>query len=141
TLIHRRKEFRASQAMQDRVKATANIEILYNHVVDEVLDVSKDTVTAVRVRDVESGAVRDIEAAAMFVAIGHTPMTELVRGQLDLHDNGYIKVQPGSTRTSVAGVFAAGDCADWVYRQAVTAAGTGCMAALDAERWLAEHQG
>src|SRR5690606_27810402 len=78
TLIHRRKEFRASQAMQDRVKATANIEILYNHVVDEVLDVSKDTVTAVRVRDVESGAVRDIEAAAMFVAIGHTPMTELV---------------------------------------------------------------
>ncbi len=139
TLIHRRGEFRASQAMQERVMATKNIEILYHHVVEEVLDVAQDTVTGVKVKNIQTGEVSTLDVSAMFVAIGHTPMTELVRGQLELHDNGYLKVQPGSTRTSVPGVFAAGDCADWIYRQAVTAAGTGCMAALDAERWLAEH--
>ena len=137
TLIHRRDEFRASRAMQERVLATKNINILYSHLVEEVLDVSQDTVTGVRVKDAKTGALSVVDVSAMFVAIGHTPMTELVKGQLDLHDNGYIKVEPGSTRTSVEGVFAAGDCADWTYRQAVTAAGTGCMAALDAERWLA----
>lgn len=140
TLIHRRNEFRASKAMQERVKAKGNIEILYSHVVDEVLDPKEGRVTGVRVKDLQSGATRLVEVAAMFVAIGHTPMTDLFKGQLALHPNGYIKVEPGSSRTSVPGVFAAGDVADWTYRQAVTAAGTGCMAALDAERWLA-HEG
>ena len=87
----------------------------------------------------KTGEVVQIDASALFVAIGHTPMTELFKGQLDTHENGYLKVSPGTSKTSIAGVFAAGDVADWVYRQAVTAAGTGCMAALDAERWLAEQ--
>ncbi|MCC6214579.1 MAG: thioredoxin-disulfide reductase [Polyangiaceae bacterium] len=137
TLIHRRQEFRASKAMQARVAANPKIEVVTSHVVEEVLDVAADTVTGLRLARVGSGEQRTIEVAAMFVAIGHTPMTELFRGQLALHDNGYIRVDPGTTRTSVPGVFAAGDVADFTYRQAVTAAGTGCMAALDAERWLA----
>jgi thioredoxin reductase (NADPH) len=140
TLIHRRDDFRASQAMQDRVRKNEKIQILYSHAVVDVLDAAKDHVTGVRVRDLKTGAERLIETAALFVAIGHTPMTELVRGQLDVQPNGYLKVEAGSTRTSVPGVFAAGDVADWVYRQAVTAAGTGCMAALDAERFLALHE-
>ncbi|HLV66685.1 MAG TPA: FAD-dependent oxidoreductase, partial [Polyangiaceae bacterium] len=137
TLVHRRDEFRASKAMQERVKLNEKIRIFYSHVVTDVLDVAKDHVTGVRLRDLKTGEDRILDAAALFVAIGHTPMTELFRGQLELHDNGYIKVEPGTTRTSVPGVFAAGDVADWTYRQAVTAAGTGCMAALDAERFLA----
>lgn len=141
TLIHRRDEFRASQTMQERVRENPKIKILYSHVVEEVLGVEQDSVTGVRVQDLKSGDKREIEAAALFVAIGHTPMTELFKGQLEMHPNGYIKVDAGRTSTSVPGVFASGDVADWVYRQAVTAAGTGCMAALDAERWLAEHGG
>ncbi|MCA9599977.1 MAG: thioredoxin-disulfide reductase [Myxococcales bacterium] len=141
TLIHRRDEFRASQVMQERVLANPKIKVLKSHVVEEVLDVSQDRVTGVRVKDLKSGDIRTLNAGALFVAIGHTPMTELFKGQLETHPNGYLKVEPGSTRTSVPGVFAAGDVADWVYRQAVTAAGTGCMAALDAERWLGEHGG
>lgn len=140
TLVHRRDDFRASQAMQTRVLANPKIRILYSHVVSEVLGVEQDKVTGVRVKSLKTGEENEIAAGAMFVAIGHTPMTELFRGQVTLHDNGYIKVEPGSTRTSVPGVFASGDCADWVYRQAVTAAGTGCMAALDAERWLSEQE-
>ena len=136
TLIHRRDEFRASKAMQARVRENPKIEVLYSHVVEDVLDVSQDKVTGIRVKDLKSGALRGVEVGALFVAIGHTPLTDLFKGQLDLHANGYLKVEPGSTRTSVPGVFAAGDVADWVYRQAVTAAGTGCMAALDAERFL-----
>ena len=101
----------------------------------------KDEVTGVRVKDLKSGQTQEIAASAMFVAIGHTPMTDLFKSQLETHPNGYLKIIPGSTRTSVEGVFAAGDVADWVYRQAVTAAGTGCMAALDAERWLSEQEG
>jgi thioredoxin reductase (NADPH) len=139
TLVHRRDEFRASKAMQQRTLSNPKIKILFSHVVTDVYDVSEDKVTGVRVQDVKSGDERTLPAAAMFVAIGHTPMTELFVGQLEMHPNGYLKVQPGTTRTSVPGVFAAGDVADWVYRQAVTAAGTGCMAALDAERWLGEH--
>ena len=139
TLIHRRDEFRASMAMQERVLANPKIRILRSHVVTEVLDVSLDKVTGVRVKDLKSGDLRTIDAGALFVAIGHTPLTDLFKGQLDVHDNGYLKVEPGTTRTSVAGVFAAGDVADWTYRQAVTAAGTGCMAALDAERFLTHH--
>ncbi len=139
TLVHRRDEFRASQAMQERVKSNPKIRILYSHVVSEVLGVEEDKVTGVRVKSLKTGEENVVEAAALFVAIGHTPMTDLFKGQLAVHDNGYLKVEPGSTRTSVPGVFAAGDVADWIYRQAVTAAGTGCMAALDAERWLSEH--
>ncbi len=140
-LVHRRDEFRASQAMQERVLANPKIRILYSHVVAEVLGVDEDKVTGVRVKSLKTSEENEIPAGAMFVAIGHTPMTDLVRGQVALHDNGYVKVEPGTSRTSVPGVFAAGDCADWVYRQAVTAAGTGCMAALDAERWLSEQEG
>lgn len=136
TLIHRRDEFRASQVMQDRVTKHPKISILYSHVVAEVLDPSENRVTGVRVQNVKTDESRVLPVEAMFVAIGHTPMTELFVDQLDTHPNGYIKVVPGTSRTSVEGVFAAGDVADWVYRQAVTAAGTGCMAALDAERWL-----
>jgi thioredoxin reductase (NADPH) len=122
--------------MQQRVMANPKIQILRSHVVEDVLDVSQDKVTALRLKDLKTDTVRELGVEALFVAIGHTPMTELFRGQLELHANGYIKVEAGSTRTNIAGVFAAGDCADWTYRQAVTAAGTGCMAALDAERWL-----
>jgi thioredoxin reductase (NADPH) len=136
-LIHRRDDFRASQSMQARVIANPKIRILYSHAVVEVLDPSQGKVTAVRVKSLKTDATELIEVGAMFVAIGHTPMTDLFKGQLEVHDNGYLKVAPGSTRTSVEGVFAAGDVADWVYRQAITAAGTGCMAALEAERWLA----
>src|SRR5690606_16523447 len=141
TLIHRRDEFRASQAMQKRVMENPKIKVRYSHAVEEVLGVEKDEVTGVRVKDLKSGATQEIAASALFVAIGHTPMTDLFKGQLETHPNGYLKVVPGSSRTSVEGVFAAGDVADWVYRQAVTAAGTGCMAALDAERWLSEQEG
>jgi thioredoxin reductase (NADPH) len=139
TLIHRRDEFRASKTMQERVLANPKIRVLRSHVVTEVLDVSLDRVTGVRVKDLKSDATHTIDVGALFVAIGHTPLAELFKGQLEAHDNGYLKVEPGTTRTSVPGVFAAGDVADWVYRQAVTAAGTGCMAALDAERFLTAH--
>jgi len=137
TLMHRRDDFRASKTMQARVLANPKITVLRSHVVTEVLDPKQDKVTGVRVKNLKDDSTKTIDCAAMFVAIGHTPMTELFKGQLDMHDNGYIKVKVGSTHTSVPGVFAAGDVADFTYRQAVTAAGTGCMAALDAERWLA----
>jgi thioredoxin reductase (NADPH) len=141
TLIHRRDEFRASKSMQKRVIENPKIRILYSHAVTEVLDPKEDRVTAVRATDLKTGDVRTVETAALFVAIGHTPMTDLFKGQLETHPNGYLKVKLGTSHTSVPGVFAAGDVADWTYRQAVTAAGTGCMAALDAERWLAGIEG
>jgi thioredoxin reductase (NADPH) len=139
TLLHRRDEFRASKAMEKRVVENPKIRVLRSHVVTEVLDVAQDKVTGLRVKDLKSGDTSTLDVGALFVAIGHTPMTELFKGQLDMHPNGYLKVEPGSTRTNVAGVFASGDVADFTYRQAVTAAGTGCMAALDAERFLAAH--
>lgn len=141
TLIHRRDEFRASKTMQDRVKANPKIKILYSHVITEVLDVAKGEVTGVRVKNLKTGEEQVVKVNAMFSAIGHTPNTDLFRGAIELHDNGYIKTKPGTTQTSLAGVFAAGDVQDWTFRQAVTAAGTGCMAALEAERFLAEHGG
>jgi thioredoxin reductase (NADPH) len=137
SLIHRRDRLRASKIMQDRALANPKIEFVWNAEVDEVL--GSEFVTGVRVRDVESGAKREIPIEALFVAIGHKPNTDLLRGQLALDSVGYIKVEPGTSRTSIPGVFACGDATDPVYRQAVTAAGTGCMAAIDAERWLAEQ--
>jgi thioredoxin reductase (NADPH) len=137
TLVHRKEAFRASKTMQARVLANPKIRPVYNSVVDEVLDVGKGEVTGARLKDLVTGASLHVEATGLFVAIGHTPNTDLFAGQLDLHDNGYLRTAPGTTQTSVPGVFAAGDVQDFVYRQAVTAAGTGCMAALEAERWLA----
>jgi thioredoxin reductase (NADPH) len=139
TLLHRRDEFRASKAMEKRVMENPKITVLRSHVVTEVLDVSQDKVTGLKIKDLKSGQERQLDVGALFVAIGHTPMTELFKGQLDMHPNGYLKVEPGGTRTNIPGVFASGDVADFTYRQAVTAAGTGCMAALDAERFLAAH--
>jgi thioredoxin reductase (NADPH) len=134
TLIHRRKELRASKIMQDRVFANPKVDVRWNSVVEEVLGDGK--LEAIRLRDVETDAVTDLEVSGMFVAIGHTPNTSLFEGQLDLDANGYVVTMPNSTVTSVPGVFAAGDVQDHVYRQAITAAGSGCMAALDAERYL-----
>lgn len=139
TLLHRRDEFRASKAMEKRVMENPKITVLRSHVVTEVLDPSQDKVTGLKVQDLKSGDTKTLDVGALFVAIGHTPMTDLFKGQLDMHPNGYLKVEAGSTRTNIPGVFAAGDVADFTYRQAVTAAGTGCMAALDAERFLAAH--
>jgi thioredoxin reductase (NADPH) len=135
-LIHRRDEFRASRTMQERVVKNPKIEILYSHAVSDVLDVAQDRVTGIEVEDLKGRRRRQIPVSALFVAIGHTPMSELFIGQVATHPNGYIKTTPGRTETSVPGVFACGDVQDWVYRQAVTAAGTGCMAALEAERFL-----
>jgi thioredoxin reductase (NADPH) len=139
TLIHRRDEFRASQIMQKRVVENPKIKVLYSHVVVDVLDPEKGEVTGLRVANVKNGETHVIDVDALFVAIGHTPNTDLVKGQLELHDNNYVKTKPGTTQTSVVGVFAAGDVQDFVYRQAVTAAGSGCMAALEAERFLATN--
>jgi len=137
TVIHRRAELRASKIMQERALAHDKIEFAWNAEVDEVL--GGDFVTGVRLRDTVTGEKREIPVEAVFVAIGHQPNTELVRGQITTDDVGYIRVKPGSSYTSVDGVFACGDATDPVYRQAVTAAGTGCMAAIDAERWLASQ--
>jgi thioredoxin reductase (NADPH) len=139
TLVHRRDSFRASKTMQERVFKNPKIKVRYDSAVDEILDVSKGEVTGVRLKNVKTGATDEVEVTGFFVAIGHTPNTDLFTGQLELHDNGYIKTKPGTSQTSVAGVFAAGDVQDFVYRQAVTAAGSGCMAALEAERWLAAN--
>ncbi|MCL2726544.1 MAG: thioredoxin-disulfide reductase [Polyangiaceae bacterium] len=136
-LIHRRDEFRASKAMQSRVLSNRKIEILYNTEVDEIFDVSKGEVTGVRVRNNKTNETRLLDVTGYFVAIGHKPNSDIFKDFLELHDNGYIRTKPGTTQTSVPGVFAAGDVQDFVYRQAVTAAGSGCMAALEAERWIA----
>jgi thioredoxin reductase (NADPH) len=138
TLIHRRDSLRAEKIMQDRLFKHPKIEVLWDHTVEEVIGHDDPLgVTAVRARHVATGAVTEIPCAGFFVAIGHSPATELVKDQLEMHNGGYVKVQPGTTETSIPGVFAAGDLTDHVYRQAVTSAGMGCMAALDAERFLA----
>jgi thioredoxin reductase (NADPH) len=139
TLIHRRDEFRASKAMQDRVFKNPKIKVLYNTEVDEILDVSKGEVTGLRIRNNKTNDKSELAVTGYFVAIGHTPNTELFKQSLELHENGYIKTKPGTAQTSIPGIFAAGDVQDFVYRQAVTAAGSGCMAALEAERWLAAN--
>lgn len=138
TMLVRKDQFRASKAMQHRIEKTKNIEILFNTETVEVI--GEKTVEGVRVRNSKSGEEKVIPVTGFFVAIGHEPNTGVFRGWLDMDNAGYIKVQPGSTRTNIPGVFAAGDAADKVYRQAITAAGTGCMAALDAERYLAAKE-
>lgn len=134
TIVHRRDEFRASPIMVDRVLDHQRIDVLWDSVVDEIL--GDQLVTGARIRNVKTDEVTDFEADGVFVAIGHTPNTKVFGGQIALDEAGYIEVERGTTLTSVEGVFAAGDVADKVYRQAVTAAGMGCQAALDAQRWL-----
>lgn len=137
TLVHRRSELRASKIMQERARANPKVEFVLNSTVDEVLSPpNKKAVSGVRVRNFASGQTRVIECGGVFIAIGHKPNSDPFKGQLAMDEKGYIQVQAGSTRTNVAGVFACGDVADHVYRQAITAAGTGCMAALDAEKFL-----
>ena len=138
TMLVRRDEFRASQIMQTRVKNTPNIEILFNTDTEEVL--GTDGVTGVRVKNNKTGEISEIALDGFFVAIGHQPNTGIFNDFLQLDEAGYIIVEKGSTRTNIEGVFACGDAQDKIYRQAVTAAGTGCMAALDAERYLGEHE-
>ncbi len=140
TLIHRRGSLRAEKIMQDRLFKHPKITLLWHHEVTEVLGTEAPLgVTGVRARNVDTGAITDVPCAGFFVAIGHAPASELVKDQLPLHNGGYVVVEPGSTRTAIPGVFAAGDLTDHHYRQAVTSAGMGCMAALDAEQWLAEQ--
>jgi thioredoxin reductase (NADPH) len=139
TIVHRRDEFRASQIMVDRARANEKIEFVTNALVDEVLGDGK--LEALRLRSTVDGETWELPADGLFVAIGHDPNTVLFRDQLDHDDAGYLVTQPGSTATNVDGVFAVGDVVDHTYRQAVTAAGMGCMGALDAERWLAAQEG
>ena len=137
-VVHRRDAFRASKIMQDRVIASPRINVIWNAVVTDVLGDSH--VSGVVIKDVQSGEDRVLDVGGMFVAIGHKPNTVLFESWLDMNGQGYIQTQPHSTRTNISGVFACGDAQDHVYRQAVTAAGTGCMAAIDAERYLAERE-
>jgi thioredoxin reductase (NADPH) len=138
-VVHRRDTLRASKIMQERAFKNPKIEFLWNSAVDEILDVAKGVVTAVRLKNLKTGELTERPVDGLFVAIGHQPNTQLFRGQIELLPNEYIKVVPGTTQTSVPGIFAAGDVQDHTYRQAVTAAGTGCMAALEAERFLEAH--
>lgn len=133
-VVHRRDQLRASKAMQDRAFKNPKIKFIWNSAVEHVEGDKK--VSGVRLRDVVTGNVQTLDCGGLFIAIGHTPNTEIFKGQLAMDENGYLTVEPGTSKTNVAGVFAAGDVADHVYRQAVTAAGMGCMAALDAERYL-----
>lgn len=139
TVVHRRDELRASKIMQDRAFANEKIRFVWDSEVVDVLGENK--VSGVRLRNLKTGEESELAATGLFIAIGHDPRTELVKGQVELDDEGYIKVDAPSTRTNLDGVFAAGDVVDHTYRQAITAAGTGCAASLDSERWLAEHAG
>jgi thioredoxin reductase (NADPH) len=141
TLIHRRDEFRGSKIMQKRAVDHEKISIFWDTVVEEVLGNPMAGMTSLKVKNVKTEKVTEHPITGLFVAIGHSPNTKLFKDKLNLNENGYVEVTPGTTYTSVEGVFASGDVQDHVYRQAVTAAGTGCMAAIDAERWLAEQTG
>jgi thioredoxin reductase (NADPH) len=138
TVIHRRNTLRASKIMQERALKNPKISFLWDTVVDEVLGDEKGF-NAIRAKNVKTGKLHEVKASGLFVAIGHVPTTGLFKGKLEMHENGYLKTHPGTTKTSVEGVFACGDVQDHYYRQAVTAAGTGCMAAIDAERWMTEN--
>ena len=137
TIVHRRDEFRASKIMQERVLSNPKVSVIWNSLIEEIM--GDGAVAGVRLRDVGTDEVTELATDGVFMAIGHTPNTDLVKGQLDLTDTGYVLVQEPTTRTSVLGVFAAGDVTDVIYRQAVTAAGQGCKAAIDAERFLEEQ--
>ncbi len=140
TVVHRRDHFRAEKILQDRLFKNPKVEVIWDTALEDVLgDEQPLGVTAARIRNVKTGAVRDIPVHGIFIAIGHAPSTELFTGKLPMRPNGYLITEPGSTRTAIPGVFAAGDVTDETYRQAVTAAGMGCMAALEAERWLSEE--
>ena len=139
TLIHRRDTLRAEKILQDRLAKNPKIEPLWFHQLEEVIGTDAPLgVEGVRVKHVETGEITEIACKGVFVAIGHSPASELVKDQLELHNGGYVKVEAGSAKTSIPGVFAAGDLTDHTYRQAITSAGMGCMAALDAEKFLAE---
>ena len=138
SVIHRRDVLRASKIMQDRAMKNPKIHFTYNTVVEEVLGTKQTGVTGLKLRNVKSRDLSELRVDGLFVAIGHNPNTEIFKGQIDLDERGYIKTQPDSTRTNIPGVFACGDVQDPVFRQAITAAGSGCMAAMEAERWL-EH--
>lgn len=139
-LLHRRNEFRASKIMLDRMRKNEKIQVLTPTVVEELLGVGNHLLEGVKIRNVQTKEVSTLPVAGLFIAIGHNPNTAAFKGQLDMDENGYLKTVPGSARTNVEGVFAAGDVQDHIYRQAVTAAGSGCMAAIEAERWLeAQH--
>ena len=139
TVIHRRDRLRASVIMQQRARENEKIDFIWNSVVEDVLGSREEGVTGVRIKDVVTGESYDKECQGMFVAIGHTPNSGIFRGQLDMDDNGYLITGNGTSETSVAGVFAAGDIQDTRYKQAITAAGSGCMAAMDAEKFMEEH--
>ena len=141
TIIHRRDQLRASKIMQEKSFKNPKINFMWDSVVDEILGVEKNEVTGIRVRNVKTGEIKDFPYDGVFVAIGHTPNTQVVKGKLEMDANGYITTQSHSTKTSVPGVFACGDAQDSYYRQAVTAAGTGCMAAIDAEKFLEQEEG
>ncbi|MHB8418356.1 MAG: thioredoxin-disulfide reductase [Myxococcales bacterium] len=138
TVIHRRDELRASKIMQDKARRNPKIAFIWNSAVADIHGSRESGVTGLQLRNVLSGETADLAVQGLFIAIGHEPNTKLFKGVLDMDEKGYVKTVPGTTRTSVAGVFACGDVQDAIYRQAVTAAGSGCMAAIDAERWL-EH--
>ncbi len=143
TVVHRRDELRASKFMQEKAKANSKIEFAWNSVIEEILgktENGKKMVTGVKLKNVKNGETTELPCKGVFMAIGHQPNTELFKGMIDMDKVGYITVKDGSTKTNIEGVFAAGDVADSVYRQAVTAAGSGCMAAIDAERFLAQHE-
>ena len=139
TIIHRRDELRASKIMRERVLNNDSIEIMWNSAVEDIHGTKETGVTGIKVKDTLSGEMRDVNCDGIFMAIGHIPNTGIFKGQIDLDEKGYISTQPDTTNTNVSGVFACGDVQDQVYRQAITAAGTGCMSAIDAERWLEDH--
>jgi thioredoxin reductase (NADPH) len=139
TVVHRRQELRASKIMEDRARANPKIDWLFDSVVEGYLGRDQERFRGARVRNLRTGDVKEVEAGGLFMAIGHEPNTVPFRGQLDTDANGYLLTFNGTTATSMPGVFAAGDVADHRYRQAITAAGSGCMAAIDAERFLAHH--
>ena len=136
-VIHRRDAFRAEKILQDRLFANDKIEVIWNHVLEEVVgNINPKSVTGIKIKNVKDNNVKEIKCEGVFIAIGHKPNTEMFKGQIKMDDEGYIITTPGSTKTSVLGVYAAGDVQDKIYRQAVTAAGTGCMAALEADKFL-----
>ncbi len=139
TVIHRRETLRASAIMQERALKNPKIKFLWNSAIEEIVGDTKG-VSGAHVKNFKTNETTLVKATGVFVAIGHVPTTELFKGIIHMHDNGYLKVKAGSTATNIPGVFACGDVADHFYRQAVTAAGTGCMAAIDAERWMTEHE-